>query len=61
MHFIEEAAYIVCRSVLPDNSKDNQAYENFIKWCATNDVFDIFPFLSSRARKFFMLATVALA
>jgi hypothetical protein len=23
----------------------NQAYENFIKWCTTNDVCDIFPFL----------------
>jgi hypothetical protein len=26
----------------PKTNMYNQAYENFIKWCATNDIFDIF-------------------
>ncbi|CAH1367836.1 unnamed protein product [Tenebrio molitor] len=30
MHFIEEAAYIACRSVLPDKSKD-RARKIFIR------------------------------
>jgi hypothetical protein len=44
----------VCCRTIPKTGRYNQAYENFIKWCATNDVFDIFPFLSSRARTFFI-------
>lgn len=43
MNSIEEAAIIACRSLLPEKSKEryNQAYEDFIKWCATKDVSTI--------------------
>jgi hypothetical protein len=50
----------VCRTI-PKTGRYNQAYENFIKRCATNDVFDIVPFLSSRTRKFFIAANDPLA